>query len=391
MQALNRVNSTKFRIFAIYMPKKIYILGSAFPFRGGLSAFNERLAKQFQDEGHEVKILTFSLQYPKLLFPGKTQYSSGEAPKNLTIKRCVNSINPLNWLKIGRCICKENPDLLIIKYWIPFMAPCFGTIARLAKRNKHTKIVSIVDNMVPHEKHFYDTPLSKYFVKPIDAFIAMSQSVKSDIQKFSQKPCVLSPHPMFDNFGAAISRDKALQNMNLSNDFRYLLYFGFIRHYKGLDLLLEAFADERLKKIPVKLIVSGEFYEDSKPYLDLIEKHNLHDRIILKTDFVPDNEVANYFCVADLIALPYRDATQSGVTQIAYHFTKPMLVTNVGGLAELVPDGKSGYVVTPNPQAIADALVDFFETKNPEFFTETLNEQRKRFQWNTMTKILMTL
>ncbi|MDR0437280.1 MAG: glycosyltransferase [Bacteroidales bacterium] len=371
------------------MSKKIYILGSAFPFRGGLSAFNERLAKQFQDEGHEVKILTFSLQYPKILFPGKTQYSSGETPKSLTIERCVNSINPLNWLKIGRRIRKEKPDLLIIKYWIPFMAPCFGTIARLAKRNKHTKVVSIVDNMIPHEKHFYDTPLSKYFVKPIDAFVAMSQSVKNDIQKFSQKPCILSPHPMFDNFGHAISRDEALLNMNLSKDFRYLLYFGFIRHYKGLDLLFEAFADERLKKLPVKLIVSGEFYEDSKPYFDLIEKYNLHDRLILKTDFVPDNEVANYFCAADLVALPYRDATQSGVTQIAYHFTKPMLVTNVGGLAELVPDGKSGYVVIPNPQAIADALVDFFETKNPEYFTQTLNEQRKRFEWNTMTTAIL--
>jgi glycosyltransferase involved in cell wall biosynthesis len=373
------------------MSKKIYILGSAFPFRGGLSAFNERLAKQFQDEGHEVKILTFSLQYPKILFPGKTQYSSGEAPKNINIERCVNSINPLNWLKIGRKISKEKPDLLIIKYWIPFMAPCFGTIARLAKRNKHTKVVSIVDNMIPHEKHFYDTSFSKYFVKPVDAFVAMSESVKNDVQKFSQKPYVLSPHPMFDNFGDAIFREEALQNMKLSNEYRYVLYFGFIRRYKGLDLLLEAFADEQLKKHPVKLIVSGEFYEDSKPYFDLIEKHNLHHRIILKTDFVPDNEVANYFCSADLLALPYRDATQSGVTQIAYHFTKPMLVTNVGGLAELVPDGKSGYVVMPDPQAIADALVDFFETKNPEYFTETLHEQRKRFEWSTITNTIIEL
>jgi glycosyltransferase involved in cell wall biosynthesis len=373
------------------MFKKIYILGSAFPFRGGLSAFNERLAKQFLDEGHEVKILTFSLQYPKILFPGKTQYSSGKAPENLTIERCVNSINPLNWFKIGCRICKEKPDLLIFKYWMPFMAPCFGTIARLAKRNRHTKVVSIVDNMIPHEKHFYDTSFSKYFVKPIDAFVAMSRSVKNDVQKFSQKPCVLSPHPMFDNFGNAISREEALQNMNLSSEFRYVLYFGFIRRYKGLDLLLEAFADERLKKYPVKLIVSGEFYEDSKPYFDIIETYNLRDRIVLKTDFVPDSEVANFFCSADLVTLPYRDATQSGVTQIAYHFAKPMLVTNVGGLAELVPDGKSGYVVTPNPQAIADALVDFFENRNPEYFTETLHEQRKRFEWNAMTDTIQQI
>jgi len=343
------------------------------------------MAQQFQSEGHDVNILTFSLQYPKFLFPGKTQYSSGEPPKNLKIERCVNSINPLNWLKIGRKIKKEKPDLLIIAYWTPFMAPCLGTIARVAKRNKHTKIISLVHNMIPHEKRFLDKLFSKYFVKPIDAFVALSQSVKNDVQIFSKKPCVVTPHPMYDNFGTAISREEALKNMNLSNDFRYLLYFGLIRRYKGLDLLLESFADERLKKYPVKLIVSGEFYEDSKPYLDIIEKHNFHDRIILRTDFVPDDEVANYFCCADLITLPYRDATQSGVTQIAYYFEKPMLVTNVGGLPEIVPNRKSGYVVEPDSQAIADALVDFFENKNPDFFTQTLREERKRFEWSTLT------
>ncbi|MDR1951782.1 MAG: glycosyltransferase [Bacteroidales bacterium] len=166
------------------MPKKIYILSPAFPFRGGIAMFSNRLAQQFQSEGYDVKILTFSLQYPKILFPGKTQYSSGEPPKNLTIQRCVNSINPLNWLKVGRRIRKEKPDLLIIAYWMPFMSPCLGTIARLTKRNKHTKIVALVHNMIPHEKHFYDKPLSKYFVKPIDTFVALSQSVKNDIQKF---------------------------------------------------------------------------------------------------------------------------------------------------------------------------------------------------------------
>jgi len=373
------------------MSKKIHILGPAFPFRGGISAFTNRLAQQFQDEGHDVNVLTFSLQYPKFLFPGKTQYASGEPPKGLKIERCVNSINPLNWLKVGKKIRKEKPDLLIIAYWTPFMAPCLGTIARVVKKNKHTKIISLVHNMIPHEKHFYDKPLSKFFVKPTDAFLALSQSVKEDIQQFSQKPCAVSPHPMYDVFGNAISREEALQNMNLSTDFRYLLYFGLIRHYKGLDLLLEAFADERLKKFPAKLIVAGEFYEDSKPYFDIIEKHNLHDRIILKTEFVPDNEVANYFCCADLITLPYRDATQSGVTQIAYYFEKPMLVTNVGGLSELVPNGKSGYVVTPNPQAIADTLVDFFETKNHDFFTQTLQEERKRFEWSALTMAIQTL
>ena len=373
------------------MSKKIYIVSPAFPFRGGISTFTNRMAQQFQSEGHSVDILTFSLQYPKILFPGKTQYSTGEAPKNLNIERCVSSICMRSWWKTGQKIKKEKPDLLIIAYWTPFMAPCLGTIARIAKRNKHTKIISLVHNMIPHEKRFFDKALSKYFVKPIDAFVALSQSVKKDIQKFSEKPCAVTPHPMYDNFGKTISREEALLNMNLSIDFRYLLYFGFIRRYKGLDLLLEAFADERLKKYPVKLIVSGEFYEDSKPYFDIIEKHSLHDRIILKTDFVPDDEVANYFCSADLITLPYRDATQSGVTQIAYYFEKPMLVTNVGGLPEIVPNGKSGYVVEPNSQEIANALVDFFENKTPATFTKTLQEERKRFEWSALTEAILSL
>jgi len=355
------------------------------------------MAQEFQSEGHDVTVLTFSLQYPKFLFPGKTQYSTGEPPKGLKIERSVSSICSRNWRKNGHRIRKEKPDLLIIAYWTPFMAPCFGTTARIVKRNKHTKILSLVHNMIPHEKRFYDKWLSKYFVKPIDAFIALSESVKNDILQFSQKPCVVTPHPMYDNFGDAISRDEALQKMNFSSpviasetkqSIRYLLYFGLIRRYKGLDLLLEAFADERLKKLPLKLIVAGEFYEDSKPYFDIIDKHNLHDRIVLKTEFVPDNEVANLFCSADLITLPYRDATQSGVTQIAYYFEKPMLVTNVGGLPEIVPNGKSGYVVEPNVQAIADALVDFFETKNPDFFTKTLQNERKRFEWSAFTKAI---
>ena len=367
------------------MPKKIYILSPAFPYRGGIATFTNRMAQEFQSEGHDVTVLTFSLQYPKFLFPGKTQYSTSEPPKGLKIERCVSSICSRNWRKNGHRIRKEKPDLLIIAYWTPFMAPCFGTIARIAKRNKHTKILSLVHNMIPHEKRFYDKWLSRYFVKPIDAFIALSESVKNDILQFSQKPCIVTPHPMYDNFGDAISHESALQRMNLSPDFRYLLYFGLIRRYKGLDLLLEAFADERLKKLPLKLIVAGEFYEDSKPYFDIIDKHNLHDRIVLKTEFVPDDEVANLFCSADLVTLPYRDATQSGVTQIAYYFEKPMLVTNVGGLPEIVPNEKSGYVVAPNTQAIADALVDFFETKNPDFFTKTLQEERKRFEWSAFT------
>lgn len=371
---------------------KIVILGVAHPFRGGLAAFNERLAVQLQSEGHQVDIFTFSLQYPNILFPGKTQYANWEAPKDVSIKICVNSINPLNWIKVGRRIKKSKPDLLIIKYWMPFMSPCFGTIARIAKANGHTKVLSIVDNMIPHEKHFYDSVLSKYFVKSVDAFLAMSQSVLEDINTFDKsKPKILSPHPMFDNFGTAVSREEALSNLALPSDVHYLLFFGFIRNYKGLDWLLEAFADVRLREFPVKLMIAGEFYEDDKKYIDIIKRNRLEDRVILKSDFIPDAEVVNYFCAADLVVQPYKDATQSGVTQIGYHFSKPMLVTNVGGLAEIIPDGKAGYVVAPKVEAIADALVDFLKYDKRNFFDSGIADERKKYRWNEMTAAIVKL
>lgn len=371
---------------------KIVILGVAHPFRGGLAAFNERLAVQLQSEGHQVDIFTFSLQYPNILFPGKTQYADWEAPKDVSIKICVNSINPLNWIKVGRRIKKSKPDLLIIKYWMPFMSPCFGTIARIAKANGHTKVLSIVDNMIPHEKHFYDSVLSKYFVKSVDAFLAMSQSVLEDINTFDKsKPKILSPHPMFDNFGTAVSREEALSNLALPSDVHYLLFFGFIRNYKGLDWLLEAFADARLREFPVKLMIAGEFYEDDKKYIDIIKRNRLEDRVILKSDFIPDAEVVNYFCAADLVVQPYKDATQSGVTQIGYHFSKPMLVTNVGGLAEIIPEGKAGYVVEPKVEAIADALVDFLKYDKRHFFDSGIADERKKYRWNEMTAAIVKL
>ena len=370
------------------MNKKLHIviLGTSFPFRGGLAAYNERLARQFQAEGHTVSIYTFSLQYPGFLFPGKSQYADWAAPADLDIHVKVNSVNPLNWLKIGREIKKLNPDLLIIKYWLPFMAPCFGTIARFAKRNHKTKVITIVDNIIPHEKRIGDNLLTNYYVKPVDGFVAMSKSVLNDIAFFDKnKAKAFCPHPLFDNFGEIFEREIALEKAKLDKSFNYLLFFGFIRAYKGLDLILKAFADSRLRKYPVKLIIAGEFYEDAKPYLDLIDELELNEYIILRTDFIPDNEVGQYFCSADMVVQPYKNATQSGVTQICYHFNKPMLVTNVGGLSEIVPHNVAGYVVEPQPQEIADSLVDFYENNKKAQFTQGVIGEKPKYQWDRMT------
>jgi glycosyltransferase involved in cell wall biosynthesis len=372
--------------------KTIKIIGPAYPFRGGLAAYNERLAREFATQGYQVEIETFTLQYPKILFPGKTQYADWPAPEGLKIKQTVNSINPLNWLRVGNRLQKEKPDVVIFKYWLPFMAPCFGTIIRMVKRNKHTRVICIADNIVPHEKRIGDKPLTAYFIRSIDGIVAMSQSVYDDILKFrANLPRTICPHPLFDNFGAKLTREESLAQLKLDPSFRYMLFFGFIRKYKGLDLLLKAMAHPAIQKLPVRLIVAGEFYTDPQPYLDLIRELGLQEKVVLCTHFISDNEVAKYFCAADIVVQPYKHATQSGVTQIAYHFENPMLVTTVGGLPEIVPDQKIGYVVDPDEQAVASALTDFFTRNRRAEFEANIQEEKKKFTWDHMVRAIFTV
>lgn len=365
--------------------KKIVLLGVGHPFRGGLASYNERLVREFKADGYDITLSTFTLQYPNFLFPGKTQYSSSEKPTDIEIIEEVNSVNPFNWIKVGRRIKNEAPDLMIVRFWLPFMGPCFGTISRIVKRNKKTKVITIIDNIVPHEKRIGDSILTTYFVKAMDAFIAMSQDVLNDLQQFDHlKPQALSPHPIFDNFGEQISRDIALGHLGLNQETRYILFFGFIRNYKGLDLLIEAFGDSRFRSMNVKLVVAGEFYNDGNQYFDQIKRLEIEDDVIMHNNFIPNEEVRNYFCMSDIVALPYKSATQSGVTQIGFHFEKPMLVTNVGGLPEIIIHDKIGYVVEPNAKEIADALINFYTQERKEEFEENVRIEKKKYSWDKM-------
>lgn len=363
----------------------ITLVGTAYPYRGGLALYNERLMEEFQKQGHDVSINTFSIQYPSFLFPGKTQYADWRKPNKFPIKRSVNSINPINWIRTGLKIKKERPDIIIFKYWLPFFSPCFSIIAKIVKSNGHTKVITIVDNIIPHEKRPFDNMLTKYFVKHIDGFVAMSQSVYDDIAIFDAKaPRTQCPHPLFDNFGKNIDKVEAMKKLNLKDEDINFLFFGLIRGYKGLDILIDAMADERLKPYPIKLLVAGEFYDDSKPYYQRVKELNLEDRICFDPRFIPDEEVKYYFCSTDLVVQPYKTATQSGVTQIGYHFETPMLVTDVGGLAEIIPNGKVGYVVQPNGKSIADALLDF--CINRPDFSDGIKEEKKKYSWERMTQ-----
>lgn len=372
--------------------KTIKIIGPAFPYRGGIATTNERLAQEFISMGFIVDIETFTVQYPSFLFPGKTQYNLKTAPKNITIKRTINSVNPLNWFSVGNRIRNEKPDLVIFRYWIPFLAPCMGTIAGRIRKNKQSKIICLADNIIPHEHRIGDRLLTNYFIQRADGLIAMSRSVLIDAGTFKNNLSLgYCPHPIFDNYGEKLSFNIAKQKLNLDKNFKYLLFFGFIRDYKGLDLLLNAFADERLRKFPVKLLIAGEYYSSPDPYIELIKKNNLENLIELRTGFIADDEVNLYFCAADMVVQPYKSATQSGVTQIGYHFNKPMLVTNVGGLSEIIPDGKIGYVVEPESQNIANALVDFYENDRIGEFEANIVEEKKKFSWANMVNTFLSV
>ena len=368
------------------------IIGPAHPLRGGLASFNERLAKEFLANGEKAEIVTFSLQYPGFLFPGTTQYSSDPAPAGLRIRALINSVNPFNWIKTGNTLKKEKYDIIVVRYWLPFMGPCLGTILRIVKKNKHTRIICIADNIIPHETRAGDKMFTRYFIKPVDAFITMSERVMTQLRTLTEKPSKVVAHPLYDNFGDKVAKADARRVLKIGDDEKIMLFFGFIREYKGLDLLLEALAI--LKAHPragewqlPKLVIAGEFYESRKKYDELIDKLRLHDNVILHSDFIADSQVKNYFCAADVVVQPYRNATQSGVTPLAYHFEVPMVVTNVGGLPDLVPDGKVGLVCEPNPAAIADTLYRYFNLF-PGHFVKGLQEEKKKYTWKNLTQAI---
>lgn len=380
-----------------FYPKKVIIIGPAHPLRGGgITTFNERLARQFQNEGHQTSIYSFSLQYPGFLFPGKSQFTDEPAPADLDIHTRINSINPFNWISVGRELKKLKPDIVVVRYWIPLMGPCLGSILRILKKNKHTKVVCIADNIVPHEKRFGDKAFTSYFIKPVDAFILMSEKVLSDLCLFTrEKKAVLVPHPLYDNFGEKISKEEAREKLKIKNEELIILFFGFIRKYKGLDILLDAIKEiqnskpayrtGRFKILNFKLLVAGEFYEDRKMYDTQIARLGIKDNLILRTDFIPDAEVKNYFCAADVVIQPYRNATQSGVTPLAYHFEIPMIVTNVGGLPQMVPDNKVGLVAQPTAKSLAEKIIEYFD-KGESYFLPYLVEEKKKFSWAKMTE-----
>lgn len=363
----------------------IILVGPAFPLRGGIADFNESFGKSLQEAGYPVELVSFYLQYPGFLFPGQTQKAAGGVAPDLPIHNLISSVNPLSWFKTTKAIVKMKPQLVVIRFWIPFMGPALGTIAKQLKK-RGIKVIGLVDNAIPHESRPLDKQFSRYFFKQCSGFFTLSKSVADDLKTLvSGAKTQTSPHPVYDTFGEAASREESIEALKLNPGDKHILFFGFVRAYKGLDLLIKAMGVEAVKALGLKLIVAGEFYDDRAPYDELIHSLGLNDDVIIRDDFIPQDQVRYYFAAANLVAQTYRTATQSGVTQIGYHFERPMLVTDVGGLAEIIPHNKVGLVVDTNPGAIAQAILRFFqEDLEAQFSRETAN-RKTLFSWHHFT------
>ena len=373
---------------------KIFIIGPAYPLRGGPAQFNENLCAELNKEGHNAQIISYSLQYPNFLFPGSSQYeTSGSAPQGIKIHTLINTVNPFNWIKVANFIKREKPDFILFRYWLPFFGPSLGTIARLVR--SRTKVLALTDNMLPHEKRIGDKPFTSYFIKSCDGFIAMSKTVLNDISKFSDtKNKAYSPHPMYETYGPIVSMQEARTKLipiaiGINPEDKIVLFFGLIRHYKGLDILLEAMAHPEIKKQNIKLLIAGEFYEDKQPYLDLIQKFELQNQVILHDKFIANEDVRYYFCASNLVAQTYRNATNSGVTMVGYYYEKPMLVTNVGGLTEIVPNEKCGYVVENSVPLISEKILEYFNKNKEEEFTKNVILEKKKYEWKEFIRVLV--
>ena len=339
------------------MGKRVIFIGPAYPYRGGIAAFNENMASIFQSNGWDCRIFTFTQQYPNFLFPGKNQLTTEDSPPDLTIKRAIYSTNPLNWLKITKEIVELKPDLLITQYWMPFMAPAFGTILRGVKKS-YPKVftASIVHNFKPHESLIGDKQLGRFLANRSDLLVSLSANVAEDIRStVPNKNVATLFHPIYDHYGKSMPQEEARADLSLDNDTQYILFFGLIRAYKGLDTLIECLPLIKTEK-KFKLIIAGEFYENESKYSKLIEEHNVSDIIKIVNQYIPNEEVPKYFCAADFVVLPYKRATQSGVVPIAIHFEKPIVVTNVGGLSAVIENNKIGLIADATAESLAEKI-----------------------------------
>ena len=367
----------------------IIIVGTAYPMRGGIAHFNALLYQSLKSRSHRVSMISFKRQYPSLFFPGKTQLETGHASGlRVESELLLDSIGPLSWIRVGQRIRRLNADVVIFKHWMPFFAPCYFTVSRVAKRGSTTKILYVCDNIIPHERRFGDKALTRLALSAADGFIVMSRSVEKDLLRM--KPAAryeFVHHPVYENFAGDFTKAAAREKLGI-NSGPVILFFGYVRRYKGLHILLEAMKLVR-EKLDVTLIIAGEFYDSKEPYQKQIEALGLGNSVKLLDRYIPDNEVGLYYAAADVVALPYLSATQSGIVQICYHFNKPVIATDVGGLPEVVRDGMTGFVIPAgDAAAFAGAILRYFEGNHEAAFSRHVAEAKKMFSWDRMAEAI---
>lgn len=373
---------------------KFVIIGTAYPLRGGIAHYVSLLYHSLTKRGHEVKVITFSRQYPKILFPGKSQEETGDAGIPIDSIQVIDSINPLTWRSAGKLAADFEPDGIIFKFWLPFFAPAYGVIIRVTKRllrkkGKKTKVIFIADNVIPHEKRLGDRAFTNFAFRVVDHFIVQSSAVERDLKIVKPNAAFTKlAHPVYENFGVPMNADEARRKLGIASDAPVLLFFGFIRKYKGLDIIIRALP-ELLKSYPtMQLVVAGESYSGEEDFRALIKELNIpSENLKLFTDYIPNSDVSLYFSAANVVVLPYRSATQSGIVQIAYNFDVPVIATDVGGLAEVVIDGVSGLIApVATPEAIASTVKRYFDDVMEEKLRAGVREEKKKYSWETFVK-----
>ncbi|MBQ1653552.1 MAG: glycosyltransferase [Bacteroidales bacterium] len=367
---------------------KVIIIGTAYPYRSKVSVFNHNLARQLMADGNDVEIITYRYDGMR-----SKKLSGDSSPENLKITQMINSISPMSWRKTANYIKKSLPDEVIFAYTDSRSSVCMGNIAQKLNVCSQIKRIAIVKDIIPDNANVLDRFLPYKFARNVDGFVCVNKGIAEDIEHFEKKPKPkkYSNMPINVPYGERIPRDMAIDELSLDPNCRYLLFFGYIRPYKGLDLLIDALADARLRKYNVKLLVAGEFKDNIQMYIDKIREANVGEFLEMRTEYINNRDVNKYFSAADMVVQTYKKPKESGVTQMAYHFEKPMLVTNMEKLADIVPNGVVGYVVEPNAKDIADAIVDFYENDRREDFERNVVVEKQKFSWVNLTKTIETL
>lgn len=367
--------------------KKIILIGPVYPYKGGISHYTGLMYRELAKR-HDVEMISYKMQYPKFLFHKEQRDYSNDSFKIEGAKYLLHTANPFNIVRTARYIRRKKPDLVVIQWWHPYFAPCYFLLTRFMGRQN---VVFVCHNVFPHERFPLDKLLTRLALNNGSHFIVHAVEEAKELTKIQPNPdYVVTPHPTYHAFRfEGMSRGQARKMLHIGEEERILLFFGYVREYKGLKYLLRAMPEISYEDRKVKLLVVGEFGADREDYFNLIRELEIEDRVWVQDSYTPDREVEKYFAAADLVVLPYTSATQSGIVQIAYGFTKPVVVTDVGGLPDVVENKETGYIVEPeNPQAIADAVVRFFREEQAQRMQDNIEKEAYRFSWERMGEVL---